>query len=485
MTKLIGKWFFITVGVTLLALLCVVFLKISLYKQVDDSKHRILKEKYLEEIAKMSPPVNPGRRPNIVLILFDDLGYGDIGAFGSSTIETPALDAIAEEGAKFTHYYAPAPVCTPSRAAMLTGRYAPRAGLPQVVFPDGHFLSNYQKLFGMNVRLPSEEITIAEVLKAAGYATGMVGKWHLGDYSPSLPNDMGFDYFFGAHYSNDMPNFSLYRNQDLVDKHPIDQTTLTKRYTDEAVAFVEHNKDTPFFLYMPHNFPHVPLYTSKEQSGKSMAGLYGDVVEDLDRSVASLINALKKHELDENTLVIITSDNGPWWEGSAGGSRGRKADTFEGAMRVPFVAWWPGQIATGQEIHGMASGVDIFPTILDLIGLPLPSDRVVDGLSLKSMLLSNSPSPHKQLYYYTGDELFAMRTDRFKYHIRRPLVHTVAWQKPFNVALHQGPWLFDLKNDSDESYNVSEKYPQMVEQMAALLAKRNAEMLVNPRGWVD
>lgn len=353
-----------------------------------------------------------------------------------------------------------------------------------MVFPDGHFLSHYQKLLGQNVRLPAEEITIADALRAVGYNTGMVGKWHLGDHSPSLPNDMGFDYFFGAYYSNDMGNFSLYRNQDIVDKHPIDQTTLTGRYTDEAVEFIEKHQDKPFFLYMSHNFPHVPLYTSKDQQNKSLGGLYDDVVEDLDNSVAAIINALRKYELDNDTLVIITSDNGPWWEGSTGGARGRKADTFEGAMRVPFIAWWPGNIESHQEISDMASGVDILPTILYITGITPPSDRILDGLSLKDLLLDKGPSPHKQLYYYSGDELFATRTERFKYHISRPLVHTVAWQLPFNLAMRQGAWLFDLGRDRDESYNVSAKNPAQMQLATAIIEQRNHEMLENPRGWL-
>jgi len=485
MIKTVFKWFGITMGVAVLGLLFVVWLKVVFYEQADDEKHRALKVEYLAEVARTQRADDSQRRPNIVLIVFDDLGLGDVGVFSRSTLATPNMNAIAEGGAQLTQYYAPAPVCTPSRAAMLTGRYAPRAGLPQVVFPEGHFLSNYQKVRGMNVRLPSEEITIADVLKSAGYRTGMVGKWHLGDNSPSLPNDMGFEYFFGAHYSNDMPDFSLFRNQEPVDESPIDQRTLTSRYTAEAVAFIDRHQDEPFFLYVPHNFPHVPLFTSQEQQGKSMGGLYGDVVEDLDNSVGAIVDTLSKLDLAENTLLIITSDNGPWWQGSPGGARGRKADIFEGAMRVPFIARWPAKIAGRQVIDDMASGIDLFPTILDFIGIPLPTDRAVDGRSMKSLLLENGPSAQKQLYYYSGDELFAVRTKRFKYHIRRPLAHTVAWQLPFNVAMSQGPWLFDLKNDKDESYDVSAKYPKEFEDLAELLEQRNLEMLENPRGWVD
>lgn len=485
MTKLIIKWFFITLGGIVLVLSCFAFFKVAFYHQTDNQKHNVLKGKYLEKIAKTSQAVDGPKGPNVILILFDDMGYGDISAFGSSAISTPNIDAVASEGAMLTQYYAPAPVCTPSRVATLTGRYAPRAGLSQVVFPEGHFMSDFQKLQGKNIRLPAEEITIAETLKSAGYATGMVGKWHVGDLSPSLPNDMGFEYFFGAHYSNDMPEFSLYRNRELIDKHPIDQTTLTSRYTDEAVSFIKQHKNESFFLYLPHNFPHVPLFTSKQQSGKSKAGLYGDVVADLDDNVGAIIAALKEHQLDDNTLVIITSDNGPWWQGSPGGLRGRKADTFDGGMRVPFIAWWPGKIPEQKVIQGLASGVDILPTILDLAHLPLPEDRIIDGLSLKSMLLNNKPSPHKTLYYYSGDELFAMRSKRFKYHISRPIVHPTAWQMPFNIAMRQDPWLFDLDNDFDESYDVSNKYPQILKQMKIQLDNKNTEMQKNPRGWID
>lgn len=485
MIRSIVKWFSITFLVAVLALFLLALLKIGLYEQVDNKKHKELKERYLQSLSRLQPPTGTDRRPNIVLILFDDLGYGDIGAFARTTIATPNLDTLADEGAKLTQYYAPAPVCTPSRAAMLTGRYAPRAGLPQVIFPEGHLISNYQKLLGENIRLPAEEITIADLLRAAGYSTGMVGKWHLGDHSPSLPNDMGFDYFFGAHYSNDMPNFSLFRNWTMVDQHPVDQTTLTNRYTDEAVAFIERNQDGPFFLYLAHNFPHVPLFTSNEQRGKSTAGLYGDVVEELDRSVGAVTHALREHELAGNTLVIVTSDNGPWWQGSAAAARGRKADTFEGATRVPFIAWWPGKIAPRQIIDEMASGVDILPTMLDLTGIAPPDDRMLDGLSLKEMLLNGGPTPHDELYYYSGKELFAVRNKGFKYHVSRPLAHTVAWQLPFNLAMRQGPWLFDLARDGGESYDVSAKHPEVFEEMSRRLFRRDMEAKDNVRGWID
>jgi len=484
MVKSFFKWLGVGLASLCIVAILVALVRLSFYEQLENNIHLAEKKDYLKKLAQKVSVSDRKEYPNVVLILFDDMGYGDIGSFGNTSIATPNLDTIAGQGIKLTNYYSPSPVCTPSRAAMLTGRYAPRAGLPNLIMPGEHLMTSIQKISGDNVRLPADEITIAETLQAVGYRTGMVGKWHLGDHSPSLPNDFGFDYFFGAHYSNDMAPFSIYRNRNIVDKHPIDQTTLTSRYTEEAVNFIEKNKDEPFFLYMPHNFPHVPLYSSGEQKGKSLGGLYGDVVEDLDNSVATVIHALKANKLDDNTLVIITSDNGPWWEGGSGGFRNRKGDTFEGGMRVPFIVWWPGTIDGRQEIDGMASGIDLFPTILDILDLPQPSDRSIDGLSIKNMLLDNGKTPHKSLYYYTDEDLFAVRTERFKYHVRRPIVHTAAWQVPFAVAMNQGPWLFDLDRDKDESYNVSEKYPEQVRRLQNLMDQRNLEMSENPRGWL-
>ncbi len=229
--------------------------------------------------------------------------------------------------------------------------------------PDGH------------VRLPAEEITLADLLKAAGYATGMVGKWHLGDRSPSLPNDMGFDSYFGAHYSNDMAPFALYANRDIAVAAPVDQRYLTERYTQAATGFIEQHAQAPFFLYFAHNFPHDPLFVRKERSGTSKAGLYGDVVEELDDSVGAIVATLQRTGNLENTLIIISSDNGPWFLGDAGNQRGRKGNTFEGGMRVPFIAHWPAAIPAGRTEHAMAMGIDLLPTVLDLLQLPPPPDR--------------------------------------------------------------------------------------------------------------
>ena len=249
-----------------------------------------------------------------------------------------------------------------------------------MVFPSGHPIDLLQRATGRPVRLPADEITLADALRAGGYATMMIGKWHLGGESPSLPTELGFEHYFGVLHSNDMQPLPLWRDREIVEQHPIDQTTLTRRYTDEAVAFLESAHDRPFFLYVAHNFPHEPLHASAEQAGKSPDGLYGDVIADLDASTGAIVDALERLGLAKNTLVLVTSDNGPWFEGSPGALRGRKNDVFEGGMRVPLIARWPGHVAAGQRIEAVAAAVDVLPTALGLAGLPLPADRVIDGV---------------------------------------------------------------------------------------------------------
>lgn len=477
------KWISIIIIAGVVLAVGVAAAKIALYKQEDNAEHLALKQDYLERIEKkVQARRSSSDLPNIVFILFDDLGYGDVGAYGCQSIKTPNLDGLAEQGAMLTNFYAPAPVCTPSRAAFLTGRYPPRCGLTHVVFPEGSFFSRLHKLMGLNTRLPAEEVTIADILKAVGYATGMVGKWHLGDATPSLPNDMGFDYFFGALYSNDMEPFALYENRDVVADAPADQTTLTARYTTEAIRFIEKHHSQPFFLYVAHNFPHVPLYASDKQKGKSDGGLYGDVIEDLDASVGGLMRALDVRGLEKNTLVFITSDNGPWFEGSRGSMRGRKGSTFEGGFRVPFIAHWPGKICP-QVVDGVAMGIDVLPTVLDIVNIAAPKDRVVDGRSMKKMLFQQGPSPHEVLYYFFGPELKAVRDNRFKYHVQ----WLMSFPTPFGKSAYtasNGPWLCDLSVDFGESYNVLEKYDQAAQKLVEEVNRVQADFEDNPRGWI-
>ncbi|MGB1089052.1 MAG: sulfatase-like hydrolase/transferase, partial [Alphaproteobacteria bacterium] len=300
-------------------------------KAADDPAHLAAKHRYLTEIARDFGPggsqhIAENARPNLVVILFDDLGWGDIGAYGNKAIATPAMDGLAENGARFTHYFSPAPYCTPSRAGLLTGRLPVRTNLTQVTFPDGSLLNGVMRIAGAGLRLPRHEITLPEILGAAGYRTAMIGKWHLGAGKGAEPMDFGFERYFGVLHSNDMEPLPLYRDRRVVEEHPIDQTTLTARYTNEAGRAIKDFSASgkPFFLYFAHTFPHIPLYAPAEKRGQSKAGLYGDVVEELDRSVAGVMAALTQAGVADNTIVIITSDNGPWYEGAAGPVRGRK-----------------------------------------------------------------------------------------------------------------------------------------------------------------
>jgi arylsulfatase A-like enzyme len=423
-------------------------------------------------------------RPNLVLILFDDLGWGDLGAYRSEAPATPRLDRLAAQGAVFENFYSAAPYCTPSRAGLLTGRWPIRSGLTQVVFPSGHPIDLLQRATGRPIRLPADEITLADALRAGGYATMMVGKWHLGAESPSLPTELGFEHYFGVLHSNDMQPLPLWRDREIVEQHPIDQTALTRRYTDEAVAFLESAHDRPFFLYLAHSFPHEPLHASAEQAGKSPDGLYGDVIADLDASTGAIVDALERRGLAKNTLVLVTSDNGPWFEGSPGALRGRKNDVFEGGMRVPLIARWPGHVAAGQRIEAVAAAVDVLPTALGLAGLPLPADRVIDGVDLAPLLFGRGPEPpERPIFYYQDRALYAARLGRWKAHRRHGVFGGLAADWPVVPLMQKGPWLFDLQRDPDESYDVSMKKPEELERLLGVMNEFDSDLATNPRGW--
>ncbi|MAT92034.1 MAG: arylsulfatase [Halioglobus sp.] len=470
----------------LLVLLCLfVAWRVFSAGQVDNAEHLQAKRDYLAAIAQQGSPVDDP--PNIVFILYDDLGYGDLGhgARDSDMIATPHIDALAAGGVTLRDFHSPAAVCTPSRAGFLTGRLAPRAGLPNVVFPSGStkaFLFSTLGNPGGHVRLPAEEITLADVLRAAGYTTGMVGKWHLGDRSPSLPNDMGFDRYFGALYSNDMEPFALYADREIAVPAPVDQRYLTERYTRAATEFIQASADGPFFLYFAHNFPHDPLYVRESRSGRSRAGLFGDVIEEIDDSVGSIVAALQAAGALDNTLIIITSDNGPWFLGNAGDQRGRKGNTFEGGMRVPFIAHWPAAIPGGRSEGAMAMGTDLLPTVLDLLQLPAPPDRELDGRSIRGVLSQGGPSPHDYLYYYDGETLFAARDQRFKYRGPAGVFYSTD-QMPLGGAIPQKEWLFDLAGDPRESYDTSDRHPDHLARLRAAFEAKRAAMADNPRGW--
>ena len=470
-------------GLAVAAALVVLYVvaRIVLYRQVDDERHLALKRAYLERVAELAQ--SPATGPNLVVILFDDLGPGDIGAFGGMSIATPNLDRLAGEGLLFRDAYSPSPYCSASRAGFLTGRYSVHAALDHVVQVPGSWQDQLERLGGLNRRLPAEEITLAEVMRAAGYTTAAVGKWHLGDRSPSLPTDMGFDSFFGLLFSNDQGEPVVWNDRRIVEHHPIDQTTLTRRYTERAVAFIEASDERPFFLFLAHTFPHIPLHVGADRRGRSAAGLYGDVVEELDWSTGIVLDAIERSGKADETLVVVSSDNGPWFQGSPGALRGRKFDVFEGGMRVPLLVRWPGRIAPGSVDENPVIGIDLFPTVLEVTGLPLPPDRVIDGRSFVDRFEGREGEPRGPIWFHQVGHLRALREGRFKYHDR----HRVPFGNPPDFRLgfwvQRGPWLFDLERDPGESYDVSARHPEAFRRLGQMLEARRRELERNPRGW--
>jgi arylsulfatase A-like enzyme len=416
--------------------------------------------------------------PSFVILFADDLGWGDLGCYGHPTIRTPALDRMAAEGMRFTQFYVAETVCTPSRAALLTGRLPVRIGMygdrRRVLFPDS------------SGGLPDGEITLAEALQARGYATACIGKWHLGHLPRFLPTRHGFDHFFGLPYSNDMsgvrrgfPPVPLMRDQTVINARAR-QESLTRRYTEEAVRFITENRDRPFLLYLPYTFPHVPLHASPAFRGKSARGLYGDVVEELDWSVGQILSAIRGLGIEENTLVFFSSDNGPWltkkeYGGSAGLLREGKGSTWEGGMRVPGIAWWPGKIRPGVVATGVASTLDLFPTFLGLAGAALPSGRPLDGTSIAPLLLGKrplgtEPPLPRLLFYYRGSRLMAVRKGPWKAHL-----FTQAGYGQEEPDEHRPPRLFNLEVDPSESYDVSASHPQIIADLLREVERHRAE----------
>jgi arylsulfatase A len=397
----------------------------------------------------------PAAPPNIVFILCDDLGFGDLGCYGSR-IHTPNLDRMAAEGVRFTNFCSADPVCSPSRAALLTGRYPTRVGVPRVLNP--------ADTGGLNL----DETTLADILKARGYRTMCVGKWHLGRPAQYLPTSRGFDGYFGIPYSNDMSPRVLLHGTEIVEKTATLET-LTARYTDEARRFIEASKGTPFFLYMPHTFPHIPLAASPRFRGKSAEGIYGDVVEEVDWSVGEVLQTLKRNGLDSNTMVMFSSDNGPWYLGSPGKLRGRKNTTYEGGVREPAIARWPGHIPARRTCDGLASMMDVFPTVARLCGAQMPA-KALDGIDIWPLLHGDKASIERApLLYFDNWDLQCARWMDWKLHIAR---HNTAAYTPAppggrHSYLLPRPELYNLANDPDESYNVAEENPKIVADMRA------------------
>jgi arylsulfatase A len=391
--------------------------------------------------------------PNVVLIYADDLGYGDLGCYGSG-IPTPNIDRMAAEGMRLTQFYSANPVCSPSRAALLTGRYPTRVGVPKVLFPEDAG------------GLADSETTIAQLLKGKGYATMCIGKWHLGRPARYMPTNRGFDEYFGIPYSNDMNPRPLIHNLDVIEE-PATLETLTPRYTEQAVRFIERSKGNPFFLYMPHTYPHIPLAASERFRGKSGAGPYGDAVEEIDWSVGQVLGALKARGLDRRTLVIFSSDNGPWYQGSAGRLRGRKGSTYEGGVREPFIARFPGRIPSGSVSRAVSSTMDILPTLAGLCSAPRP-DNPLDGIDIWPILAGRRPTLDREaLLYFDGWNVQCARWGKWKLHFSRYNSDTYA-PAPSGGRLNlplPSPELYDIERDPDESYDVAPTSPAVVTEI--------------------
>lgn len=404
-------------------------------------------------------------RPNVVLILADDLGVGDIGAYGATAIATPSIDRLAELGVRFTQAYASANICSPSRAGLLTGRYAIRSGLGWDVVR-----ANDEN------GLPATERTLAELFSDAGYATGLVGKWHLGSRPEYWPTRHGFQYFYGVPHSNDMPEFALYEGEEEVER-PVYQPTLTPRFSAKAVTFIRENAGKPFFLMVSHTAPHIPLHVSSAFERKSKAGLYGDVVEELDWSTGQILATLRSLDLLANTIVVFTSDNGAWFEGSGGALRGEKGATLEAGYRVPLLVSWPGSYPGQQTSDAMTSNLDLLPTLAAAAGINV-SQLALDGRDLSQVILEAAPSPHEYLLYFNNEDIVAIRNQRFKLlnraYYRKNLGAMDKFSQIDGFTSDYG-LLFDLHDPYPERYSLARENPEVVADLASQLALRAKE----------
>ena len=455
----------------------------------------------LAAFAAVPVPARAADRPNIVVIFADDLGWGDLACYGHPRFKTPELDRLAAQGARLTNFYVPVPYCAPSRAAILTGRYPARCGMPFNPVP----AADGGEKNGDARGLPVAEVTLADLLRKAGYATACVGKWHLGHHEPFLPTRRGFDEYLGVLYSNDMHRVELFDGERMVE-YPVVQTTLMRRLTERAVGFIERNRERPFFLYFPTSAVHKPLAPAEAFYKQSGAGLYGDAVAELDWSVGQVLAKLRDLKLDDRTLVIFSSDNGPWYGGSAGGLRGMKGQTWEGGLRVPLIARWPGRIPAARVVAAPAIVMDVFPTVLAAAGVPAPADRTIDGRDLTGLLAADVAPPREALFFFAGDALRAVRSEKWKLHVappgpgrdkvwapdepwldpRRP--DGVRILAPFEQA-HPSAFpgvrtgdpgaagsLFDLDADAAEQKNVAAANPEVVRRLQALAERMKADL---------
>ena len=409
--------------------------------------------------------------PNIIIIFCDDLGYGDLGCYGSVKNRTPHVDQLAADGMMFTDFYSSSPVCTPSRASLMTGCYPRRVGMHEDF--TGHWVLIPRSRRGLN----PDERTVAEVLKSRGYATACIGKWHLGDQPQHLPTEHGFDFYYGIPYSNDMqsagrgdPPLPLVKQATVIEA-PADQATLTKRYTQQVISFIEDNQKNPFFVYLPHTFPHLPLFASPDFLGKSANGRYGDSVEEIDWSTGQILDCLDRLKLAKNTLVIFTSDNGS--NGRNGGSNrplsGAKGSTMEGGMRVPMIARWPGRIPADATCRELGTMMDFLPTFCALTGASQPAKKL-DGFDISQMLFGkgDAKSQYEALYYYRRRQLQAIRYGDWKYHLPLQATHP-SWTSAKQAGPGRSGKLINLTSDLQERIDVKVTHPEVVKRMEELL----------------
>ncbi len=455
-------------------------------------------------VALLSPTrsrAGDAKKPNVIVILADDLGWGDLSCYGHTKFKTPNLDRMAKNGARLTSFYTPVPFCAPTRGALMTGRFPPRNGLISNPCPKTDPLVKNAD----DVGLPVSEMTLAQLFRAAGFRTGMVGKWHLGHQPHFLPTVRGFDEYLGILYSNDMHRVELFENEKVVE-YPVVQATLTQRYTARALDFITRNRGRPFFLYFAHAMPHKPLACSEAFYKKSGAGLYGDVLAELDWSVGQILAKLEELGLDENTLVIFTSDNGPWYGGSSGGLRGMKGQHWEGGLRVPFIARWPGRIPAGQESSELATTPDIFATTLAAAGIGLPKDRTIDGKDLMPLLTTKAESPHEAVFSFRAGQISTVRQGKWKLHLLSPQQPKFkVWSEKDDYVDPRGPdgvtllapfeqahasripgvltgdpitsrGLFDLEADPAEQHNLIERYPEVVQRLEVIANRLQADL---------
>ncbi|BBE33266.1 sulfatase-like hydrolase/transferase [Sphingosinicella microcystinivorans] len=440
------------------------------------------KRVYLDSVGR----ANDGA-PNIVVILFDDMGYGDIGAYGNPLARTPAIDRLAAGGVKLTQFYATSPRCSPSRVGLMTGRYPVRALSHHCVFaPKGSLEEMALHANCLITHILADEIRLPEILSAAGYRTGIIGKWHLGKEPGFFPNELGFQSAFGPMHSNNKKPFNIYRNGTVeIATKDVDQSRLTALYKSEAVKFIEKTGDGPFFLYMSHTFPHEPHHADPDHRGHTPGGESGDMIADLDRNVAAIMAALERRDVAKNTLVIVTSDNGSGFVSSVGNLRGRKGDTFGGGMRVPGIFHWPGRLPKGKVRAGMAMQIDLLPALLLVAGIVPPAYRVIDSRNLMPLLTGKTASIHDYLYNFTpyvgGAE--AVRDEHFKW--RAPaLMEQGDFYYPAPMPIHSTfsrPILTDIHRDN-ESYDLSNRYPADQARLDAALKAFRAGLDENVTG---